>query len=159
MHTAVTFAQKLSADGFAIVPGVVNTKEIADLIVGLENLGEINSIRKRGKIFAVRNLLDVAPEVSALLKAPYVCEIVRSALDSQAFPVRGIPFDKTPNANWKVPWHQDLTIAVAEKKQREGFAPGPQEPGLFMSSHQPMCSKTCFLSASISIHAEQTVAY
>jgi len=98
MHTAVTFGQKLSADGFAIVPGLVNTKEIADLIVCLEDLGEINSIRKHGKIFAARNLLDVAPEISALLKAPDACEIVRSALDSQAFPVRGIPFDKTPNA-------------------------------------------------------------
>jgi hypothetical protein len=29
--------------------------------------------------------------------------------------VRGIYFDKHREANWKVVWHQDLTIAVRER--------------------------------------------
>jgi hypothetical protein len=28
-----------------------------------------------------------------------------------------------PNANWKVPWHQDVTIAVQERVEAEGFGP------------------------------------
>jgi ectoine hydroxylase-related dioxygenase (phytanoyl-CoA dioxygenase family) len=39
------------------------------------------------------------------------------------FPVRGILFDKIPEANWKVPWHQDVTIAVQEKIDSPGFGP------------------------------------
>jgi ectoine hydroxylase-related dioxygenase (phytanoyl-CoA dioxygenase family) len=32
-------------------------------------------------------------------------------------------FDKIPDANWKVPWHQDVTIAVQDKVEVEGFGP------------------------------------
>jgi len=35
--------------------------------------------------------------------------------------VRAIYFDKHKNANWKVAWHQDLTIAVREQLEVEGF--------------------------------------
>jgi ectoine hydroxylase-related dioxygenase (phytanoyl-CoA dioxygenase family) len=30
-------------------------------------------------------------------------------------------FDKTPESNWRVPWHQDLAIAVAERIETPGF--------------------------------------
>ena len=35
--------------------------------------------------------------------------------------VRGIYFDKHENANWKVAWHQDLTIAVRERVEVDGY--------------------------------------
>lgn len=37
--------------------------------------------------------------------------------------MRGILFDKIPDANWKVPWHQDVTIAVQDKVEAEDFGP------------------------------------
>jgi ectoine hydroxylase-related dioxygenase (phytanoyl-CoA dioxygenase family) len=39
-----------------------------------------------------------------------------------AFPVRALFFDKLPRANWSVPWHQDFTIAVAERVEVPDFA-------------------------------------
>jgi ectoine hydroxylase-related dioxygenase (phytanoyl-CoA dioxygenase family) len=36
--------------------------------------------------------------------------------------VKATYFDKTLAANWKVPWHQDLTIAVREYRDVWGFA-------------------------------------
>jgi ectoine hydroxylase-related dioxygenase (phytanoyl-CoA dioxygenase family) len=50
-------------------------------------------------------------------------ELVEPILGSEFFPVRGILFDKIPDANWKVPWHQDVTIAVQDKVETEGFGP------------------------------------
>jgi ectoine hydroxylase-related dioxygenase (phytanoyl-CoA dioxygenase family) len=35
--------------------------------------------------------------------------------------VRAIAFDKTPDANWFVPWHQDRAIAVAARAEVAGF--------------------------------------
>jgi hypothetical protein len=35
--------------------------------------------------------------------------------------VRAIAFDKTPAANWFVPWHQDRTIAVLHRADVAGF--------------------------------------
>lgn len=46
---------------------------------------------------------------------------VRSVLGKGARPVRALLFDKTPDANWKVPWHQDLSVAVAERRDVGGF--------------------------------------
>ena len=38
---------------------------------------------------------------------------------------RAILFDKTPDSNWKVPWHQDVAIAVAARHDEPGFGPSP----------------------------------
>jgi ectoine hydroxylase-related dioxygenase (phytanoyl-CoA dioxygenase family) len=123
-------ADQLLTDGFAIVPGVLDSEEIGELITSFENLGENDSFRKRGGVFAVRNLLDVSPEVRAFAESPRIRQIVTSILGEPAFPVRGILLDKTPEANWKVPWHQDLTIAVAERKDAEGFGPWSTKAGV-----------------------------
>ncbi|QJE74121.1 phytanoyl-CoA dioxygenase family protein [Aerophototrophica crusticola] len=37
--------------------------------------------------------------------------------------MRATLFDKTPAANWKVAWHQDLAIAVAGRADVAGFGP------------------------------------
>jgi ectoine hydroxylase-related dioxygenase (phytanoyl-CoA dioxygenase family) len=44
--------------------------------------------------------------------------------------VRGIYFDKSPGANWLVPWHQDLTIAVKARHEHPGFGPWTVKDGI-----------------------------
>jgi ectoine hydroxylase-related dioxygenase (phytanoyl-CoA dioxygenase family) len=44
--------------------------------------------------------------------------------------VRGILFDKTPGANWKVPWHQDLSIAVTKQIDLPGYGPWSVKAGV-----------------------------
>jgi ectoine hydroxylase-related dioxygenase (phytanoyl-CoA dioxygenase family) len=44
--------------------------------------------------------------------------------------VRALLFDKTPHANWKVVWHQDLTIAVAERRDVPSFGPWSEKAGV-----------------------------
>jgi ectoine hydroxylase-related dioxygenase (phytanoyl-CoA dioxygenase family) len=44
--------------------------------------------------------------------------------------IRSIFFDKTPEANWGVPWHQDLTICVRERRDAPGFGPWSIKDGL-----------------------------
>jgi len=95
--------------------------KLKKLLTAMERLNEEGSVRRRGGIFAVRNLLDVSPEARELAYSPVVRELVGPVLGSECFPVRGILFDKIPGANWKVPWHQDVTIAVQERIETEGF--------------------------------------
>jgi hypothetical protein len=47
-----------------------------------------------------------------------------------ARPVRAVMFDKTPEANWAVAWHQDRTLPVAERVEVEGFGPWSTKDGL-----------------------------
>jgi hypothetical protein len=44
-------------------------------------------------------------------------------------PVRAVLFDKTPNANWSLAWHQDRVIAVRERLDVEGFGPWTRKHG------------------------------
>jgi len=51
-------------------------------------------------------------------------------LNGDAFPVRALFFDKVPDANWKVPWHQDITIAVRERIDTLGFSGWSEKDGV-----------------------------
>jgi ectoine hydroxylase-related dioxygenase (phytanoyl-CoA dioxygenase family) len=44
--------------------------------------------------------------------------------------VRAILFDKTPATNWSLAWHQDRTIAVAERIDVDGFGPWTVKGGI-----------------------------
>ena len=61
---------------------------------------------------------------------PRCQSLVCPILGEGAFPVRGIFFDKTPEANWKVGWHQDLTIAVRERRDAAGFGAWSEKAGV-----------------------------
>lgn len=56
--------------------------------------------------------------ITALLQNPAVAAVVRAAVGASSKPIRAIAFDKTDNANWFVPWHQDRTIAVQQRDDR-----------------------------------------
>jgi ectoine hydroxylase-related dioxygenase (phytanoyl-CoA dioxygenase family) len=123
MMIAENIAPEIAERGFAIVEGVLNQDAITKLLSELEQITDSTSMRRRGGIFAVRNLLDVAQEVRVLAESSELHALVDAVLGSESIPVRGILFDKIPDANWKVPWHQDVTIAVQEKIDAEGFGP------------------------------------
>jgi len=91
------------------------------LIAAIERIDREASLTNRGGIFAVRNLFDVSAEVRELTDSRPIRSLVESILGVGCMPVRGILFDKVPDANWKVPWHQDVTIAVREKVEIPGF--------------------------------------
>lgn len=81
-------------------------------------------------MYAIRNLLDVAPELRDLARSPAIRVLVEPSLGPQSFPVRGVLFVKPAGANWKVPWHQDLSIAVRQKRDVPGLGPWSKKAGV-----------------------------
>ncbi len=59
---------------------VLPSKAVKDLLISLQHIGDTVSVRKRGGIFAVRNLLDVSPEVRELADSEAVRAQVASVL-------------------------------------------------------------------------------
>jgi len=116
-------ASEVEHTGFTVIEGVLSSERVASLISALESINDNGAVRRRGGVFAVRNLLDVSTEVRALATSDDIRGLVEPVLGTQFWPVRGILFDKIPAANWKVPWHQDVTIAVQERVESEGFGP------------------------------------
>ena len=130
MSKSRKIAQSVGKAGFAIVPRVLPPSAIHRLILLTEQADDQTSIRNRGGVYAIRNLLDVVPAVRRLAASTEIRSLVESVLSTKAFPVRGLLFDKRPEANWKVPWHQDLTIAVKEKRDTPGFGPWSIKAGV-----------------------------
>lgn len=117
--------EALDRDGFAIVPHVVAAEVCSH--VGEANRGGRHrpgdpSVRRRGEsTYAMRGILRLVPEVQELAGSAAVHALLEPGLGPGAFPVQGLLFDKTPDVNWKVPWHQDGTIALRERVDTPGF--------------------------------------
>lgn len=120
----------VNVHGFAIVPDVLSVTETDRLIAILDDAAQREGIARRGGILAVRNLLEAVPAIGELAKSPTIRALVELILGPDCFAVRGIFFDKTPQTNWKVSWHQDLTIAVEERFSVPGFGPWSEKAGV-----------------------------
>jgi ectoine hydroxylase-related dioxygenase (phytanoyl-CoA dioxygenase family) len=120
---STNYLTQLENSGFAHLPQAVDNDEIEYLISCLSKLKISSAVcQKKNSTYGVRNLLNLAPGVRKFAESSKVRKLVESILNKDAKPVRVIFFDKTPEANWKVPWHQDLTIAVKEKRETENFS-------------------------------------
>jgi ectoine hydroxylase-related dioxygenase (phytanoyl-CoA dioxygenase family) len=124
------WVESLASDGYARIRSVVSAAERAGILRALEGLPASDAVRQKDDTYAVRNLLEVVPAVGRLASLAAVTQIAERVLGSGAFPVRGTLFDKTPGANWKVPWHQDRTIAVDRRIDVSGFGPWTSKAGV-----------------------------
>lgn len=92
--------------------------------------------------FAVEPWLAILPQVRAgtrrLSDHPRFAEVLKGSKLAElaqrlAGPValaRALLFDKRNEANWSVPWHQDLSLAVAERREVAGYGPWSVKEGI-----------------------------
>ncbi|NNG16709.1 MAG: phytanoyl-CoA dioxygenase [Gemmatimonadales bacterium] len=106
------------ANGFEMVPGVVPPPTIESL---RSLLGQ--HARNAGERGGLRDLFRLSPALKELAAGEYLRPLVNAVLGADAAAVRAILFDKTAMANWKVVWHQDVTIAVREQRMTPGYGP------------------------------------
>jgi hypothetical protein len=112
-------ADQVSANGFALIPDFLSPEQVAELCTAL---GDTGAAGRRGML--------AEPVVAALAQSPQLIDLVRPHLPGTPQPVRAIAFDKSPDANWLVAWHQDLTIAVSERSEVPGFGPWSEKDGI-----------------------------
>lgn len=78
----------------------------------------------------VRNADKKFPCIHQLVNASALVSQAAYYLGSQVNIVRVILFDKTPENNWLVSWHQDKTISVSEKCDIENWGPWSLKDGV-----------------------------
>jgi ectoine hydroxylase-related dioxygenase (phytanoyl-CoA dioxygenase family) len=116
--TASALKPLVEQDGFAVVSACLDEATVARLCKQFDDTR-----------YPQRNLLSV-PSIQELATSRPVREILETVLGPKCFAVRGIFFNKTRTSNWKVVWHQDLTIAVRERKDSDGFGPWTMKAGI-----------------------------
>ncbi|MCE2959810.1 MAG: phytanoyl-CoA dioxygenase family protein [Akkermansiaceae bacterium] len=117
----------LTQDGFEIHRSVFSAVEIealreeADRVAGEAGSACVRNLNARSELFR------------ELSNSPKLREIFPKAL---YLTVRSLLFDKTPQENWPVAWHQDLTIATKAEISCEGYGPWSVKDGV-THAHAP----------------------
>ncbi len=108
-------------DGAVHFPGVLSAAEL----VALRDLADQAVNARPGARLRGAKILD-----PILTTTGPVGALAARLTSSAARPVRAVMFDKTPEANWAVAWHQDRTLPVAERIEVDGFGPWSTKDGL-----------------------------
>jgi hypothetical protein len=121
----------VESDGYAVARAVVEPallNELRSLVSELPTTS--GQVRRQGaSVYGIRHLLHANPRLRDVVGgAPFV-HLARAVLGEAARPVKGVFFDKTADANWPVPWHQDVTITVRERCDVAGFEMRPVNDG------------------------------
>ncbi len=117
-----TNRDRVDRDGWAAFPAFVEAGLLDRIVAEVKSVGEA-----RG---GVRDLLAHSAGAQTLARHSGVRQIAASVLGPDCFVTRAILFDKSERANWKVVWHQDLTIAVKEQLEAPGFGAWSVKAGI-----------------------------
>jgi len=60
----------------------------------------------------------------------------RNILGKRAAPFRATLFDKSPDSNWLVTWHQDTVLPLRERRETPGWGPWSEKDGI-QYAHAP----------------------
>lgn len=133
----------LQTQGFEIIREVFSKDEVETMRKEADRLSE-----NEGSA-CVRHIRSKSKELERLARS----ERLQHLLPEGLLPVRSILFDKTPEENWPVAWHQDLTIAVEQKREIEGYGPWSTKDG---SVHVQPPVEVLEAMITIRIHLDDT---
>jgi hypothetical protein len=111
-----SFGSSIERDGFAVVDQFLDYSDVRR-VLGFAPEARLDRA-------GTRQLQQQIPELNEFLR------VLIKRLGVIGFPVRTILFDKTPERNWGVPWHQDRTICVRERHEVRGFGPWSIKEGV-----------------------------
>jgi hypothetical protein len=104
----------LDRDGYALAD-LVFTDTFCDEVIAA--IPEVSAGRG-----GVRHLLE-HPAVARLFDNRRFRAMLEARLPGPLAAVKATLFDKTPDRNWLVVWHQDRMLAVRERLEADGFGP------------------------------------
>lgn len=120
----------IESDGFAIVSRALSQELVAELRSAVASVERGPGVYDRDGVYAIRDLFARVPASQKLLEEASIRDMVTSVLGPDAFCVRSLFLDKTPRANWNVPWHQDATVTVKKRAEVTGFGPWSTKAGV-----------------------------
>ena len=99
-------------------------------------------------VLSLRSVSEIALRTELLV-------IARGVLGSSALPFRATFFDKSPNSNWLVAWHQDTALPLTAKREVPGWGPWSTKDGV-ISAHAPAAALEQVLA--LRVHLDDSTA-
>ncbi len=122
------YAARLEARGYIIANHIYSRKSIREMRKLIGNYQDSRS-GSGDKAYAIRQLFKEIPELKAYCINSNLKKILGN-LGHDLFLTKAIFFDKTPETNWYVIWHQDIPINVVEKTETPGYKSWTQKDGI-----------------------------
>jgi ectoine hydroxylase-related dioxygenase (phytanoyl-CoA dioxygenase family) len=117
------WCESLETDGYAIVSPVLSPNEVETI------LGELGNLKQSRGRAGIRHLLH-HPALNVIAHDARLLVIARAILGADAFPFRATLFDKSPQANWLIAWHQDTALPLRERREAVGWGPWSVKEGI-----------------------------
>ena len=108
----MNFAPHFATHGIAIIEYALTETDLARMAAAFGSDGVTAAARQGDIPVDLRDWLAVHPALVALST---------QLAGADARLVRCLAFDKSPAANWFVPWHQDRSVAVAARVEIQGY--------------------------------------
>lgn len=143
-----SLAVQVDNRGYAVLADEFRADEIARLLTGLNASSSARS--KAG----VRHLLHDPLIAEFANDERFLC-IAKSVLGGAAVPFRATLFDKSPEANWLVVWHQDTALPLKERRDVIGWGPWSIKDGIHYA-HAPAPALERVLA--IRVHLDDSTA-
>jgi ectoine hydroxylase-related dioxygenase (phytanoyl-CoA dioxygenase family) len=118
------YGGEFASDGVEIRRGVLLPAEI------LAVKSDISLDNEKLQRSGIRNLEKRFESIARLATSPTVVSIAKSRLGATPCLVRALFFDKTPERNWSVPWHQDKTVTLSKRADMAGWGPWSLKDGV-----------------------------
>ncbi len=111
---------KLEGKGHATLNHIYTRREIAQIGIALQQYKSEHPSEDQS-VYAIRDLFGKIPDLKRLALNKNI-KLVLSQFGGGYFLTKALYFDKPPQSNWYVTWHQDTTIHVGQKKAIEGYS-------------------------------------
>jgi ectoine hydroxylase-related dioxygenase (phytanoyl-CoA dioxygenase family) len=135
------FNHQVAEDGFAVTPDVFPSEQLDRL---MEEIDDQPSHRSRA---GIRHALSIKP-VTLLAQHPELINLAYDVLGPNAFPFRATLFDKSPQSNWLVVWHQDTALPLQQRQEVEGWGPWSVKEGIDYA-HAPAATLSRILALRV----------
>lgn len=131
------YAAGFRENGCSVTEPVLDRDTVERLRTAISAIPDGEEVRRKRNVYGVRNLLENSEPIRRLAASPEVHHFVEPLLGEAAFATRAVFFDKVPDANWTLGWHQDSVISVREKKEVRGFLAWGQKAGVWQVQPPP----------------------
>jgi ectoine hydroxylase-related dioxygenase (phytanoyl-CoA dioxygenase family) len=138
----IRYGMRMDA-GYSIIDHIFTRAEMAQAVTALST-AELERTKA-----GARHVLNV-PIVHDLSHDLRLIEIAKRFVGPAAVPFRATLFDKSPDANWLVVWHQDTALPLRERTEQQGWGPWSTKAGV-LYAHAPAWALEKVVAVRISL--------
>jgi ectoine hydroxylase-related dioxygenase (phytanoyl-CoA dioxygenase family) len=143
----VNWRDSVEKSGFAILPAILSADEVNRL------LDEVNKSSLHRSRAGIRHAIK-HPAVAEIANDGRLLNLAKDILGEGTIPFHATLFDKSPDANWLVMWHQDRALPIRERRDVAGWGPWSLKEGVTYA-HAPAAALSNILA--LRVHLDDSI--